>query len=77
MLIVPFGWDQPDNAARVERLGVGLHVARSEYSVDSATSALKTMLESSRFSARAAEVGAQMAAEDGLGSACDAIESVF
>jgi rhamnosyltransferase subunit B len=77
MLVVPYGWDQPDNAARVERLGTGLHVARGDYSVESATAALKLLLESSRFSARAAEVGAQMAAEDGLGSACDAIESVF
>jgi rhamnosyltransferase subunit B len=77
MLIVPYGWDQPDNAARVERLGTGLHVARGDYSVNSATAALKLLLESSRFSARAAEVGAQMVGEDGLGSACDAVEAVF
>jgi UDP:flavonoid glycosyltransferase YjiC (YdhE family) len=28
-LIVPYGWDQPDNGARVVRLGVGLCLARS------------------------------------------------
>jgi UDP:flavonoid glycosyltransferase YjiC (YdhE family) len=77
MLVVPYGWDQPDNAARVERLGIGLHVARTDYSVDSATAALRLLLESPRFSARAAEVGDQVAAEDGLGLACDAIESVL
>jgi rhamnosyltransferase subunit B len=77
MLIVPYGWDQPDNAARVERLGTGLHVARGDYSVDSAAASLNLLLESSRFSDRAAEVGAQMAGEEGLGSACDAVESVF
>jgi rhamnosyltransferase subunit B len=77
MLIVPYGWDQPDNAARVERLGTGLHLARGDYSVDGATAALKLLLESSRFSARAAEVEAQMMGEDGLGSACDAVEAVF
>ena len=77
MLIVPYGWDQPDNAARVERLGTGLHVARGDYSVDTATAALKLLLESSHFSARAAEIGAQMTGEDGLRSACDAVESVF
>ena len=37
MLIVPYGWDQPDNAARVQRLGAGLHVARNKYSVERAT----------------------------------------
>ncbi len=77
MLIVPYGWDQPDNAARIERLGAGLHVARKAYSVEGATAALKLLLESSRFSARAEEVGSQVAAEHGIGCACDAIESVF
>jgi rhamnosyltransferase subunit B len=76
MLIVPYGWDQPDNAARIVRLGVGLNVARSHYSVDTAVAALKSILESPRISARAAEVGYQVAAEDGLGAACDAIESM-
>ncbi len=77
MLIVPYGWDQPDNAARVQRLGAGLHVPRSEYSVETATAALKTLLTTQRFSTRAAAVGERMAAEDGLASACDAIEAVF
>jgi UDP:flavonoid glycosyltransferase YjiC (YdhE family) len=76
MLIVPYGWDQPDNAARIARLGVGLNVARSHYSVNTAIAALKSILESARISARATEVGYQVAAEDGLGSACDAIESM-
>jgi UDP:flavonoid glycosyltransferase YjiC (YdhE family) len=76
MLIVPYGWDQPDNAARIARLGVGLNVARSHYSVNTAIAALKSILESPRISARAADVGYQVAAEDGLGSACDAIESI-
>jgi UDP:flavonoid glycosyltransferase YjiC (YdhE family) len=77
MLIVPYGWDQPDNAARVQRLGAGLHIARSDYSVEKATAALKLLLDNSRFSIRAAVVRERMAAEDGLKSACDAIESVF
>jgi UDP:flavonoid glycosyltransferase YjiC (YdhE family) len=77
MLIVPYGWDQPDNAVRVQRLGAGLHVPRSEYTVEAATTALRILLETPRFSVRAAEVGEQMAEEDGLASACDAIEAVF
>ena len=76
-LIVPFGWDQPDNAARVERLGAGLHLPRSAYSVRSATAALEQLLSETRFSQRAAQVGAQIQAEDGLGSACDAIEALL
>jgi len=77
MLIVPYGWDQPDNAVRVERLGVGLHVPRSEYTVDTATAALKALLENPHFLIRAAAVGKQMAEEDALTSVCNAIEAVF
>jgi rhamnosyltransferase subunit B len=76
MLIVPYGWDQPDNAARVERLGAGLHVPRSEYTVETATAALKALLDTSRFPIRAAAVREQMAKEHGLAAACDAIEAV-
>jgi rhamnosyltransferase subunit B len=74
-LIVPFGWDQPDNAMRVERLGVGIHLARSAYSVNSATAALERLLTEKQFSERAAQVGEQVRAEAGLTSACDAIEA--
>lgn len=74
-LIVPFGWDQPDNAMRVERLGVGIHLPRSAYSVNSATAALERLLTEKQFSERAAQVGEQVRAEAGLTSACDAIEA--
>jgi rhamnosyltransferase subunit B len=77
MLIVPYGWDQPDNAVHVQRLGGGLHVPRSEYSVETATAALKALLDTSHFSIRAAAIGERIASEDGLASACDAIEAVF
>jgi len=76
-LIVPFGWDQPDNAARVERLGAGIHLPRSAYSVDSAATALERLLTEKRFSECAARVGEQVRAEDGLASACDAIEGLL
>lgn len=76
-LIVPFGWDQPDNAVRVERLGTGLHLPRSAYTVNSATAALERLLTEERFSERAARVGEQIRSEDGLNSACDAIEKLL
>jgi UDP:flavonoid glycosyltransferase YjiC (YdhE family) len=73
-LIVPYGWDQPDNAVRVERLGAGLHLPRREYSADAATAALERLLREPRFSERAALAGERIRAEDGLTSACDAVE---
>jgi rhamnosyltransferase subunit B len=77
MLVVPYGWDQPDNAARIERLGTGLHVSRNRYSVETAMSALQRLLGEAHFAARAKEIGAQMQDEDGLALACDAIGSML
>jgi UDP:flavonoid glycosyltransferase YjiC (YdhE family) len=76
-LIVPYGWDQPDNAARVERLGVGLHVPRAAWSPNAAAAALERLLRDTQFSMHAIEVGAQVQAENGLATACDAIESLL
>jgi UDP:flavonoid glycosyltransferase YjiC (YdhE family) len=77
MLVVPYGWDQPDNAARIERLGTGLHVSRNSYSLKTATCTLQRLLHESRFADRAKEIGEQVRQEDGLVLACDAIESIF
>jgi UDP:flavonoid glycosyltransferase YjiC (YdhE family) len=77
MLFVPYGWDQPDNAARVERLGIGLSLPRTAYTADSASAALHRLLTESRFAARASEMRDRLHQEDALGSACQMIESVL
>lgn len=77
MLIVPFGWDQPDNAARIERLGAGLTLSRREYSPQTAASALRELLENPRFGTRAAEIASQIRLERGLIVACDAVETML
>jgi UDP:flavonoid glycosyltransferase YjiC (YdhE family) len=74
MLVVPYGWDQPDNAARLERLGVALQIPRSNYTVESATAALQRILLNTEFFASSAALGRRLSAEDGLQLACDAIE---
>jgi rhamnosyltransferase subunit B len=76
-LIVPFAWDQPDNGARVERLGCGLCVPRSTYSEETAANALGRLLTEPRFARVAAETAARMEQEDALREACDAIEAVL
>ena len=73
MIVVPFGWDQPDNAARVERLGLGLAVSREAYS-STAASAINRVLTEPTFAARAAEIGERVRQEDALTIACNAIE---
>ena len=77
MLIVPYGWDQPDNGARVERLGAGISLPRSRYSVQTAASALRRLLDEPRFVEQATQTAMQMREEEGTAGACDAIERVI
>ena len=77
MLIVPYGWDQPDNAARIERLGAGRHISRRNYTVESAVASLRSILDQAQLSTRAAELGRRVSAENGLNGACDAVESLI
>jgi rhamnosyltransferase subunit B len=77
MLIVPYGWDQPDNGARIERAGAGLSLARKRYTAEAAAKALNRLTGDARFAARAEEIASQMQAEDGVASACNAIEGLL
>jgi rhamnosyltransferase subunit B len=76
MLVVPFSHDQPDNAMRAERLGVARTVARNDYRAERAASALKALLERPEYSASASKVAEAISTEDGVGAACDALESI-
>ncbi len=73
-LVMPFVFDQPDNAARCERLGVGRFISRSRYSAKRVATELQRLLNDPEYSRRAAAVAQQISAEDGLRAACDAIQ---
>lgn len=73
-LVVPFAHDQPDNADRVVRLGVGRTVSRRGYTATRAVKELRRLLDDPRYAAKTADVGAIVRAEDGVGAACEAIE---
>jgi rhamnosyltransferase subunit B len=77
MLFVPYGWDQPDNAARVQRLGSALTIARTRYTVETATAALARLLDEPSFTRRACEIATHVAAEDALTGACNAIDRLL
>jgi len=77
MLIVPFGWDQPDNAARMVRLGSALTLSREDYSVEKAAHALTRLIAEPHFLQRASSVQREMRVENGVSSACNAIEELL
>lgn len=77
MLLVPFAHDQPDNAERLRKLGVSRTVPRSRYTAARVARELKALLSDEQCAARAQELGAKIASEDGTASACDVIEEIL
>jgi rhamnosyltransferase subunit B len=73
-LIMPYSHDQPDNAARVERLGTSRTIPRKQYTAKRVAKQLYELLKNPSYAAKASEVGGIIRAEDGVGVACDAIE---
>lgn len=73
-LVMPYSHDQPDNAARLERLGTSRTVPRKQYSAPGVAKELSELLANPTYAAKAAEIGRIIQAENGVGVACDAIE---
>ena len=74
MLIVPFGQDQPDNARRCVRLGVGRTLPYHRFTTPRVVRELSQLLSNPTYRERAARVGQQVEGENGTQRACDAIE---
>ena len=77
VLIVPSGYDTPDNARRCVELGVARMLPRHRYTVDSVERALSEILDRHGLARRAQEVGSRVRAESGTANACDAIEELL
>jgi UDP:flavonoid glycosyltransferase YjiC (YdhE family) len=75
-LLVPHAHDQFDNAARCERLGVGLRLNRTRCDAPSMARALGGLLASSDAARAAAAVGERVRAEDGAARAADRLEAI-
>jgi UDP:flavonoid glycosyltransferase YjiC (YdhE family) len=73
-LIVPFAYDQPDNAARVARQGAGRVLARRRYTSERVATELRSLLSESTYTERAKKLADIVHWEDGVATACDAIE---
>ena len=74
MIVVPWGGDQYDNAARIERLSVGLTITRKRYNRDRAALALKRLIEDSNYAKLAEALGRRVREEAGVHAACNAVE---
>jgi rhamnosyltransferase subunit B len=73
-VVVPFAYDQFDNAARVEALGVGRSIGAARASGPVLASALAALLSSCTVARRCATVAARLAQAPDLDALCRAIE---
>jgi UDP:flavonoid glycosyltransferase YjiC (YdhE family) len=74
MIVVPWAHDQPDNAARIEKLGCGRTIPRNRYTAARVGSELESLLRDGRYAERAHALGSQIAQEQGIENACSAID---
>jgi len=76
MLIMPYSHDQPDNARRMRRLKISRTIQKDGYQPARAARKLEAMLEDPTYAERAQSVAQQLCGEDGVKTACDALEAL-
>jgi rhamnosyltransferase subunit B len=76
-LVVPFWGDQPDNAARVARLGVARTLARKHYRAARLRKELAALAGQPSYAARAAQVGRTVARENGAEQTARLIDALL
>ncbi len=75
-LVVPQAYDQPDNAARVERLNLGKSIPAHRYTAARAARALRDLLESPTLTRTLGECAARMDPAAALTRTCELIEQL-
>ena len=76
MLIMPYSHDQPDNARRMRRLRLSRTIQRSHYKPARVARTLRAMLDKASYALRAQSAARELAREDGVRTACDALEEL-
>jgi UDP:flavonoid glycosyltransferase YjiC (YdhE family) len=76
MIVVPFAHDQPDNAARLERLGVARTIYPQQYTTERVRGTLAALLADEGAKAAASDIGDKVRAERGGDNAVEALEAL-
>jgi len=75
-LTMPMAFDQPDNATRLERLGVGAWVRPKAFTPDRVADALGPLLEGRETSEACGRLKARLAPRDAIARTCDLLEAL-
>jgi UDP:flavonoid glycosyltransferase YjiC (YdhE family) len=76
MLIMPYSHDQPDNSRRVRRLRVARVIQRQYFTPMRVARKLRILLDEPIYAHRAIQVAQRLRTEDGIKTACDALEQL-
>jgi UDP:flavonoid glycosyltransferase YjiC (YdhE family) len=76
-VVMPMAHDQPDNAARLTRLGVGAAIAPHRFNADTVAQALQSLLHDDAVLANAHQIAQKMQLDWGIGRMADAVEQAF
>ena len=77
VLVMPYGYDQPNNASRLVELGVGRTITREQYECDRVVLELKELLFNPSYQEKATKISQLIQQENGVNTACDAIEKML
>lgn len=75
-LVMPLAHDQPDNAARVKKLGSGLVISPRQYQARRVASLLRSLIGDPHVKQQAVGWASRCREEEGLRQACERIEAV-
>jgi UDP:flavonoid glycosyltransferase YjiC (YdhE family) len=77
MLLMPYSHDQPDNAERLVRPGVGRTISRQKYSAEQAAFELNALLTEPEYKENALKLSRQIRKENGAVAAAIALERLL
>jgi rhamnosyltransferase subunit B len=75
--VLAWGADRPDNAVRLEQLGVAKYLPRPDWKAETVRKALESLAGSSAVRERCREVAGRIAGTDSLTAACQVIEDAL
>lgn len=77
MIVVPHSYDQSDNAYRAVRMGVARSIPVRRYRAPEIARLLREVMKDDRLMGDARKLGEKIGLENGIESACDALESLM
>jgi len=77
MVIVPYGFDQPDNAARAQRLGIGVMLRKNKLNEKTLAQALQEVLTHPRYEEKANALSLKIQSENCFEIVYDTIQAIL